>query len=159
MHYHFWLVQRLEPDFKRKGGVRVIDGVACEYMGSTEFECGTVPAARERLDTCTELVTVTHDITINQQTRPVHFLGALSTIEEKIAAMQEWIDRGLRGQESSHFDTLFMGLDFLGRPIGDYYQTVVWWALEEDLVWSLEQQYLTLFIEQRKMKSVPLGTL
>ncbi len=152
----FWLVQRMEQDWgPQDGPIELV----CEYMGSSEFEFGTVPAARKRLDTCDELITIERGVTLAGVTRPVFFLGALSTIDQRIVEMQAWVDAGLRGQESSLFDYHFTGKDMFGNPLDDFYRTVAWWALDEDLVWALEERYITAFTEQRDLIATPFGSL
>lgn len=156
MSYRFWLVQRLEPERHRDGSP---SGIVCEYMGSAEYEFDTVPKARQRLTNCDDLITVERDITLEGQIRSVYFLGSLATIERKIAAMQSWIDEGLRCKELSMFDCLFTGKSWDGSPLRAWYCTVVWWGLEEDLVWALEERHLITFIEQRQLQVVPFGRM
>lgn len=152
--YSFWLVQRLERDWREK------TTLCCEYMGSSEFEWGTIPKSKQRL-LSQELVTVSLPIIYQGKSRMVHFLGDIGDIELKIAAMQEWVAGDMRGQESSNFDIAFTGLDWSGKPAPDFYRTLVWWAIEEgtDLVWSLDIEWLNNFISQRELVATPFGLL
>lgn len=139
--YEFYLVQRLEPDPYE-------EMLVLEYMGSSEFEFGAVPAAYERLRSGNALAMFSTDITLDGVTKTVHFLGESTTIEAKVAAMQEWLDQGARGKERSYFPELFSGVDWRGEPINrDRYRTVMWWSLEDDLLWSLEKERLIQFVD------------
>lgn len=151
--YEFNLVQRLEWD-------RVELRLAPEYMGSSEFGSGAVVAAYEWLHSGNALAMFSTDITLDGVTKTVHFLGEPPTIEAKVAAMQEWLDQGARGQERSYFPERFNGVDWRGESIDlRRYRTVVWWSLDDDLIWSLQKEWLIRFLDQKGLRAAPLASL
>lgn len=144
--YRFWLVQRLSPAFDQ------VDALTCEYMGSREFESAAIRDASNRLYTNNDLVSCEAYVTYDGLMRPVYFLGDVQHINRKVAAMYDWVHMGMRSIEPAYFAMQFSTLDLPGWPINsERQQTVAWWALDVDLVWTLERRWLDVFIEERNL--------
>lgn len=131
----FYLVQRLREQHYA-GNAKGFDRLfACEYMGSAEFEFGSIPASLKRIRSAiSSLDIVTVAIECDGVTRDVHFVGNLSRLDEKIGEFGTWLIGGCRGKEATYFDDAFAG------TMRDYQQGVVaWWSLGDDIAWTLNR--------------------
>lgn len=78
----YYLVQRLslnEHPFERQQGFDRV--FSCEYMGSAEFEFGTVPQALKRLREA-PVEARALEVTIDGVSREVHFVGHPETLTQ-----------------------------------------------------------------------------
>lgn len=140
MAYH--LVQRCKNSRGAIDPSRGFDGsFKPEYMGSAEFEFNALPQSLKRMRTANDLVRKHRDVTIDGVTRKVFFVGSHATLKAKVDQFQEWAAQGFRGKESTWFPENFTGRDrFADMPVSDWMaETVLWWALNEDVMFTLDQ--------------------
>lgn len=156
MSYH--LVQRC----KARPAVdpsRGFDGFfRLDYMGSAEFEFGAVPDSLKRLRGVNDLTRRNRELTIDGVTRKVWFVGSLATLKTKVDEFEGWVARGFRGKESTWFRENFTGRDGVipGRLVSDYMtDTVLWWALNEDVMFTLDQEMADRALEALAARGRP----
>lgn len=111
----------------------------CEYMGSAEFEFGAIPESLKRLRAASDIGRRYRDITIDGTTRRVWFVGSVAALKARVDEFEMWAAGGFRGKESSYFPECFTGRDWRGEPADSFYtDTVLWWALVEDVMFTLD---------------------
>lgn len=129
----FYLTQRLE---RRTSEYKIgFDRMfACEYMGSAEFESGAIPASLRRLRAAKSVVLREGLVTRKSVTTPVFVVGSdeiVATIPDRLTA---WLaDEYPRGKEVTYFEHRIEG------TASQYVRTNAWWALNEDVMWSLDR--------------------
>lgn len=130
----FWLVQRLtEPWVIRPE--RGFDGYfSLDYMGSAEFEFGAVQDSLRNIRSVGDIEVFEHEVTVNDVTRPVHFVGPEKWLLNEVEKVQTWLDGGARGKERSYFP------ERLDGSADEWKQrTVAWWSLNNDVAWALDE--------------------
>ena len=144
----FHLVQRCSERTTPEPA-RGFDGYfGLDYMGSAEFEFGTVPDSLKRFRSHDDIVRKFRRITIDGVTRQVWFVGSIATLKAKVDQFEEWVAKGCRGKEATYFPENFTGRDWRGQPIDDFYsRTVLWWALNEDVMFTLDVEIADRAIE------------
>jgi hypothetical protein len=140
MAYH--LVQRCKSYGDTPNPERGFDGhFRCEYMGSAEFEFGAIPDSLKRMRKASDLVRKHRMITFDGLTRNVWFVGSLATLKFRVDEFEEWVAKGFRGKESTYFPENFTRRDSWDRTKAtpDFMaDTVLWWALNEDVMFCLD---------------------
>lgn len=147
----FYLVQRLTPR-NTPTPERGFDGFfACEYMGSAEFEFGALPQSLKAMRAeplVRDQVEITFKLPKTEGetvTRTVYLAGTKSGVQAARDSMQAWVDGGLRAKERSNFEEAVTCLDWMGRPMSQYNQTRAWWAIDENVMWSLDPEIAGVF--------------
>lgn len=130
----FWLVQRLQAGYGNKTG---FDGqFRLEYMGSSEFEFGAVPASLRTIRANLPLETIERSVTVNAVTRTVYVVGPAAWVAAEADRIQQWIDVGCPGKENARFTGQIDG------SAGDYdRKTIAWWSLGNSIAWTFEADY------------------
>lgn len=129
-----WLVQRLTRDDSDRRG---FDGVfAGQYMGSAEFEWGALPESLARIRGGRRVGLST----IELDGRTVYLYGSKKGREAIAAVMPEWVLEGCLGKEWSYF-----GEHLLGGNVERWQQVDAWWALNADVLFTLDPQVATMF--------------
>lgn len=139
---HFDLVQRLQqPPYSRDPSAvgpmdRDIDpisrtGLEFDYMGSAEFEYGTISDAAQRIvSNAGRLKIVTDTLVRPTYEEPVHFVCTDEQAETVLPVWHEW-SKNPRSLERPQY--------FKDSDIDNVYEwsrTVGWWALNEGLLWT-----------------------
>lgn len=137
----FYLVQRLRP--RRPLGDRSKGFNAFfspEYMGSSEFEWGALPAALRRMRVEPAVVEPAK-VTINGREHEVFFVGHQG-VSQYAEAMERWALPGDRGpfwsKERSHFPEVLTG------TADDFIDTEAWWEITSNIGWTIDAQLATL---------------
>lgn len=104
--YYYWLMQRLElGDGSRSGFDKYF---RLDYMGSVEFEVGTVPESLKRIRSAGNIVVRAVQVTRGGVTRTVYFVGPSKDLEVKIADFEVWFAQDYpRAKEPTYLDELF----------------------------------------------------
>ncbi len=165
----FYLVQRLvrkkspqdEPSPLapvRSNEGRFNDLFGCDYMGSSEFECGAVPTSFKKLQ-AVSLSVKPVEVTRNGVTRTVYFVASndpstyggcyyendhgndvkVISFEQVVQAFKQWFSQPLlRCKERTYFDILFEDNlpDYMKEFPPD---TVAWWSLSDNVLWTLDE--------------------
>lgn len=128
-----YLVQRVtRTDQRHKTGFDA--KFSLDYMGSSEFEFGAVPASLKRMR-ATNLVLHTGTVTRHDTEHTVYIVTAKAIAPDVSAAMTAWLaDEYPRGQENSRFH---QHLD--GDTSAYVLRTNAWWDITHDIMWSLDE--------------------
>lgn len=129
----FYLTQRLK---RRDGGGKGFDRLfACEYMGSAEFEWGAIPESLKRIRASRKVVLHEGVVTRKSITVPVFVVGGKNVVGEIPDLLTEWlVDEHPRGKELTYFPERIEG------TASKYVRANAWWALNEDVMWSLDRR-------------------
>lgn len=137
MNIDFYNVQRLALNtHPRPAAVGFDRQFTCEYMGNASYEYGVAPSLR-RIRATADLGIRRYQLTIGEVTRTVHLFGHVETLDEQFAGLTAWAngDSGRQPfavEELTYFDKVFLG------TAPDYCETVAWWSLAGDIMWSLD---------------------
>lgn len=136
--YEFWLVQRLNRNTRPERGW-FGDKFKLEPMGSTEFEIGTQHHSVERMRERGHFVIVPIELIRKGVTRTVFCIGPNWDMSDKIVDFTAWASQYvLRAKEWTKFDVMFDD-DFSLFPC-EYIDTVAWWSLDDDFLWTLDSE-------------------
>lgn len=134
----YYLVQRMssKKDAAPRGN-GFDDYFELDYMGSSEFEWGAIPAALKSIRQHPAVVQE-WPVTINGLTRSVYFVGEKKALRDHVAGIEAWSERGdhrppFWGKEWTNFPENF-------ADTADEYarRTDAWWAIKDDVAWSLD---------------------
>lgn len=105
-----------------------------EYMGSAEFEWGSVPQSLRTMRTDPVSVSV-RPLTIDGGSRDVHLVCPTGDADESWDELLRWVTgdgyrQPFEAKEFTRFDTAFAGADTYG--------TVAWWTLDVHFMWALD---------------------
>lgn len=136
----FFTTQRLRTRTFKAPGRGIDQFFECEYMGSAEFEYGSLPTALKSFRTSTNLAVTEHELTADGVTRPVFLVSDLTASAELGVELQNWLDANCPGQEASRFKRRFAnGDDETG------YETSCWWSISDDAAWSFDEELANNF--------------
>lgn len=140
-----WLVQRLtRTDRPNRVG---FDGMfECDYMGSSEFEFGALPASLKRMRAAKD--PGLSKVVLGD--RMVYLYGDKADRERVIEALPVWVIRGAHGKENSHFLNILTGKDWAGRVLSDWQKrTNAWWSISEgtDVLFTLDPDIAEAFAD------------
>lgn len=129
----YYLVQRMNKKTHAYPGDTGLDRhFDLDYMGSSEFEWGAIPKALKRLREAPVAVTQ-QALTFEGQERAVFFISHPNEADAKWAALQRWVDAGMRGKEWTKFDRMLSGT-------ATDWPTDAWWSIDTDAAWTLDQE-------------------
>lgn len=138
MNIDFYNVQRLKLNSGPFQSAIGLDRVfSIEYMGNASYEYALSPSLK-RMRASGQLGTRAYQLTGDGVTRTIHLFGALDDLDEQFAGLDAWAHgtdgrRPFHAEELTYFDRVFLGTS------PDYCQTVAWWSLAGDIMWSLDQ--------------------
>jgi hypothetical protein len=134
----YYLVQRVSTKTEPFAGDKGFDQFfSLDYMGSSEFEWGAIPDALKRIR-AKKVVIQACSVTIEGVTRLVHFVGHKGTLLARASEMEAWSEGTQHrppfwGKELTRFPENFAG------TADDYdKRTDAWWAIKEDVAWTLD---------------------
>ena len=127
----FYLVQRLSPPATFPHAVGFDRHFTCEYMGSTEFELGAIPASLKRLRAAT--ITTTSAPYDNGTGATLHFVHATSnqTVVDDFMAWATDPKRPFWSRDLTYIE------DALEGKVPYYVNTVAWWDISSDVLFTL----------------------
>lgn len=146
MNIDFCTVQRLKLNSHPSQSAIGLDrAFSIEYMGNASYEYGCSPSLK-RMRAGAELGTRPYPLTISGITRTVHLFGALPDLNDQFAGLTAWTHgaegrRPFAADEITYFDRVFCG------TAPDYCQTVAWWSLAGDIMWTLEEDVVVKIAE------------
>lgn len=130
----FYLTQRLSNrDHPHGNGFDA--HFKCDYMGSSEFEYGALPASLKRMRADVDRLTVhVGQVTRNDVTTPVFVVGAPDRVTVVPDALTAWMaDKYPQAKERTYFP------EQVDRTAQGYEaRTNAWWSLSDDVVWALD---------------------
>lgn len=139
----FYLTQRLQKRTYKQPDAKGLDvNFQLDYMGSSEFEWGAIPKALKSLREHAERFTIFEStMSLGTHTRTVYFVADEQDYQGQREHFGVWADSGFRGKESTHFPQVFRGEDehFYGR-------TVAWWAINDNIAWTLDPELAPLLL-------------
>ena len=121
----FYLVQRVCEGWNDPDVSKDLGGYRAEYMGSAEFEFGAMPQSFRALRDAKEIEVGSFMLS----KRPFTAVWIKSD-GNPAEDLQKWVDGGCRGKESAHL------LDVIEGKRDKYNDTVIWWALEENVIFG-----------------------
>jgi len=129
----YYLVQRMtKKDQPYKNDKGIDSHFDLDYMGSSEFEWGAVPKSLKRLRQSPVEVTP-QPLSFEGQVHTVYFVAHPNETADKWAALQRWVDGGMRGKEWTKFDRML-------RDAATDWRTDAWWSIDTDAAWALDQE-------------------
>lgn len=110
------------------------DSVRFDYMGSSEFEYGALPASLRRLQSNQKAITTFVAPIYDKKGRHLRILSYLSKEDINLYVGQLCLLRqgGIRTKERTEFSELPSMYD----------KTDFWWDIENDVMWSFHKEYM-----------------
>ena len=132
-----WLIQRarIQKPFPDSKGTTLSNSVCLDYMGSSEFEFGALPASLRRMREQELKTRLVKGVTQGQSP-----LRVLSYLDDKLFYDYEQTlfnlrFGNLRLKEVSRFNHDYPDQDPL-------FKTDFWWDIENDVMWSFDKIYM-----------------
>lgn len=123
-----WCVQRCSPN-KNYSGEKVSDYAHLDYMGSAEFEFGTIPFSIRKMgvrNLVTDKLTLTNK---KHHTFNIHILAA----EDQMQAAKDAIKKYLEGKDGARHlkEYISLGDKFDENEYGKDRKDNLWWCVDE----------------------------
>ena len=137
----FWLVQRVMRGVRHEGPITRLEHLRFDYMGSAEFESGTIPKAynamqEHRLEQATVIVSAF-------DTRAtLHVIAPAREINSLQQRLQAWFDGGFPGKENPFLEPVITRKGWRGEPLSDEgfkRLPIAWWALMEKIFFTTDE--------------------
>ena len=129
----FFTTQRLSTRSYQAEGKGIDRYFECEYMGSSEFEYGALPAALRSFRESNNLGITRNTITTTTgHTRDIYLTADLDQSAELGADLQTWVTVHCPGQEAARFERRFADGDTDAR-------TQCWWSLSDNAAWAFDE--------------------
>lgn len=129
----YYLVQRLTVRDNAPADAIGFDTLfSLDYMGSSEFEWGAIPAALKSMRR-KRVSAKPFSVVIDGQARDVYMVGESNQLIQAAANLQKWASgpRPFDSKEATGFAEAFAGEK-------TWRDTNAWWAIQEDIAFTLD---------------------
>ena len=144
MIHNMYLVQRVERrhELRNKVNPSIDDRYQMDYMGSAEYEFGSLPKSLKRI--CKELdkfVIHTSEIK-DHKGNSLKFFIEESKIADYMQEISSYLNGKRRLKEYIHLKEIMGGVDWSGKPLDQskHLMEDIWWDIDND-VWFTFTQY------------------